>query len=110
MAFIGDIFKEETLVSIYDLTSGPTGWTSSNLIQFSNIALQLTHTSVSDQPRLCAYQSHDEVNWDCFFDGTVPEGTDSLTIERNNFTGKFVRFEVEDNNGIGTIGVKLIAK
>lgn len=110
MAFIGAQHTEETLVSGYDLTNGVSGWTSSNLIQFSNISIQLSYSTVINQPTLCVNQSHDNINWDCFYEELLPQGTDSLTIERNNFSGKYIQFVVKDGTGNGTIDVKLIAK
>ena len=109
MAFIGDIYKEETLVTNYDLTNGATAWTTSNIIQFSNISLQVSYQNVSEQPNVCVYQSNDGVSWDCFYDNLLPIGNDSITIERNNFTGKFIKMDVDDN-GIGVISINLVAK
>lgn len=110
MAFIGSIYFEETLVTNYDLSNGVSGFTSSNLIQFSNVSIQISHVNVSDQPLICVDQSHDNINWDCIYEELLPVGTDSLTVERTNFTGKYLRFEVKDNNGQGTVSAKLIAK
>lgn len=110
MAFIGAQYFEETLVTNYDLSNGVSGWTSSNLIQFRDASIQISHVSVDNQPFICIEHSHDNSSWDCIYEELLPFGTDSLTIERTNFTGKFLRFKIKDTNGQGIVSAKLIAK
>ncbi len=110
MAFIGAQYFEETLVTNYDLSNGISAFTSSNLIQFRDASIQISHVNVNDQPLICVDHSHDNTNWDCIYEELLPVGTDSLTIERTNFTGKFLRFRIKDTNGEGTVSVNLIAK
>lgn len=112
MAFIGDIYLEETLADSYDLSTGDSGFTSSNLIQFNNVAIQCSQTGATGSPTFILEQSHDGTNWDEIYNAHVSDGDGSSTIERNQFTGKYIKLSIT-RNGVapsGTMTVKLIAK
>lgn len=112
MAFIGDIYLEETLVTNYELGNGDSGFTSSNLIQFGTISVQCNQTNVKNNPTFILEQSHDGIAWDEVFRDYMSDGDGSSTIERNQFTGKFVRLRLIRNGSpaTGLVTVKLIAK
>ena len=111
MAFLPERnFLEETLVSNYDLSNGPTGFTTSDISEFNTLSLQFIYTSVAGTNVFVLEQSNDNTNWsDLSEEYELPVSTGNFIIDKGSFSGKYIRVNVS-TVGTGTLSVYLLAK
>jgi hypothetical protein len=104
-------FVEETLVNSYNLSAGISAFTSTNISDYNIISFQINANGINGNTTFVLEQSLDNINWtpiseDVYF---LDNGSGSLTIQKSNFSGKYIRLRLT-NAGSGTISVFLLSK
>lgn len=104
-------YKEQTLANSYNLSNGITAFTSDNIAEFNKISLQINTTGLTGSNSFKLEQSSDNFNWTPFNDNTyvLDLGSGSLVIQKNDFSGKYIRVNLNDATN-GTLSIFLIAK
>ena len=107
MAFLPERnFLEETLVTNYNLSSGTTSWSSSEVSRYTSFSIQIVYSSTAGINELLLEQSNDGTSWDEVDNSivTLPIGSGSVTLDRSVFTGKYLRLRVTAvSSGLVTI-------
>ena len=112
MAYIPELLAfEETLATSYDLTSGPTTFTSSDISDYNRISVQFVGSSIRGDTEVMLQQSNDGTNYDDLENGEIfiTPTNSAFTLERTVFTGKFLRISL-DITDRGTLPIYLVAK
>ena len=111
MAFLPERnFLEETLVSNYDLSNGPTGFTTSDISEFNTLSLQFIYTSVAGTNVFVLEQSNDNTNWsDLSEEYAIPVGAGNFIIDKGTFSGKYVKINVTSTTS-GNLTIISLAK
>lgn len=112
MAFLPERnYKEQTLANSYNLTNGITAFTSDSVVEFNKISFQINTTGLAGDTSFRLEQSSDNSKWTPLSEDTyiLPLGSGSLVIQKNDFTGKYVRVNLIDT-GSGTLSIFLVAK
>jgi hypothetical protein len=96
MAFLPERnFLEETLVSNYDLSNGPTGFTTSDISEFNTLSLQFIYTDVTGTNLFVLEQSNDNTNWSELSETySLPVGGGNFIIDKGTFSGKYLKIEI----------------
>lgn len=104
-------YVEQTLANNYNLGNGLTAFTSVNIAEYNKISFQINTTGLSGSNRFTIEQSSDNVNWIPINDTVynLDSGSGTLTIQKNDFSGKYIRIDLIDA-GNGTLTIILIAK
>lgn len=111
MAYIPELTSfEETLINAYDLSNGPANFTSSNISQYRTFSLQFVGTNLEDSDFFIE-QSNNGTDWDEIPNGFImlQPNQSAFTVERTNFTGKYLRIRFTDTT-TGILSAYLIAK
>lgn len=111
MAFLPEkTYLEETLISAYDLSTGVSTFTSSDLAKFSSISMHFSSTGVGGSNSFVIEQSGDSTNWSTLLDNSeLPAGDSNFVIDKAFFSGKLIRVQLVTNE-TGTLNCTLIAK
>lgn len=111
MAFLPERnFLEETLVSNYDLSNGPTGFTTSDISEFNTLSLQFVYTNVAGTNVFVLEQSNDNTNWsDLSEEYALPVGDGNFIIDKGTFSGKYVKIDVTSTSS-GNLTIISLAK
>ena len=111
MAFLPEIASfEEQIISAYDLSTGGNVFTSSDIAQFKSFSLHFNCTDVSGNNTFFIEQSNDNTNWSNVSpEDTLPIGNSNFIIDKQFFSGKYLRIEFITNE-TGTVDCVLIAK
>ena len=111
MAFLPERnFLEETLVSNYDLSNGPTGFTTSDISEFNTLSLQFIYSSVAGSNLFTLEQSNDNTNWsDLSEEFMVPVGGGNFIIDKGVFSGKYVKVNITTTTS-GNLSIVSLAK
>jgi len=111
MAFLPERnFLEETLVTNYDLSNGISAFTSSDFSQFKTVSLQFNYTNSNQNNDFTLEQSNDLINWsDLSEQFTLPVGSGSFVVDKNVFSGKYIRVNFK-SVGSGNITIILLGK
>lgn len=103
-------YKEETLVSNYDLSSGLSAFTSSDLSEFNTLSVQFIYSTVVGSNIFNLEQSNDSTNWsDLSENYELPVSDGNFIIDKGTFSGKYVRVSIT-SSGEGTLTLKVLAK
>ena len=109
----GFIKFSQIIIQDYDVTLGSTGFISTEISNFSILAVQFSwNLSSIGTCTLKIQQSINGTDYDDIINSefTIASNTGSITVERNTFTGKFCRIDVDVTGSIGTISAELLAK
>lgn len=111
MAFLPQrTFLEETIVSNYNLSNGVTSFTSSDISKYLTFSLQFTYTNVLGDNEFILEQSNDSLNWSDLSEFyTIPLGSGNFIIDKNTFSGKYLRINF-NTSSIGILTINLLAK
>lgn len=111
MAYIPELLAfEETLASSYDLTNGPTIFTSSDISDYTQFNLQFSYSDISGENVFVIEQSVDNVNWvEISETYNLVNGTGTFMIDKTKFTSKHMRINLNSANS-GTLTIMLLAK
>lgn len=111
MAFLPQrTFLEETIVSNYNLSNGVTSFTSSDISKYLTFSLQFTYTNIAGDNEFILEQSNDSINWGNLSDvHKLPLGSGNFIIDKNTFSGKYIRINILNTN-LGTLTINLLAK
>lgn len=111
MAYIPELIAfQETLASNYDLTSGPTTFTSSNISDYTQFNLQFSYSDIQGENIFTIEQSVDNINWISITETyNLVNGTGTFMIDKTKFTSKYMRVNLDSANS-GTLTIILLAK
>jgi len=111
MAFLPErTYLEETLTKNYDLSNGPTGFTTSDISEFNTLSLQFIYTSVAGTNVFVLEQSNDNTNWsDLSEEYAIPVGGGNFIIDKGTFSGKYVKIDVTSTTS-GNLTIISLAK
>ncbi len=111
MAFLPERnFLEENLVTNYDMSSVPTGFTCSDISKFNTFSLQFIYSSVAGSNIFILEQSNDSNNWsDLSEEYELPIGGGNFIIDKNIFTGKYIKVDLTTTTN-GDLTIILLAK
>lgn len=112
MAFLPeDNFFEEELATAYDLTTGLTTFTSSDISAYSVISIQFIYANIDGSNLFVIEQSTEGNN---FWSNVspqyeIPVGNGNFIIDKSVFTGKYIRVDLQSTSS-GELTIKLLAK
>lgn len=111
MAFLPErTYLEETLAKNYDLSNGPTGFTTSDISEFNTLSLQFIYTSAAGTNVFVLEQSNDNTNWsDLSEEYALPVGGGNFIIDKGTFSGKYVKIDVTSTTS-GNLTIISLAK
>ena len=111
MAYIPEkLALEETLASLYDLSSGGNIFTSSDISEYNKFNLQFSYSGIQGENVFVIEQSTDNVNWvEISETYDLVNGTGTFIIDKSEFTAKYVRVNL-DIATEGTLTITLLAK
>lgn len=111
MAFLPERnFFEENLTTAYDLSLGISNFNSSDISKFTSFSLQFTCTDVIGSNTFCIEQSLDQLNWSLLSDDSeIPTGDSNFFIDKQFFSGKYLRICLVTTNS-GLLTINLLAK
>ena len=111
MAYIPELLAtEEVLASAYDLSTGKSIFTSTDISDYNRINLQFSYVNVSGENVFVVEQSNDNISWLAISEShDLANGTGAFAIDKSEFTAKYVRVCL-DTATAGTLTINLIAK
>lgn len=111
MAFLPEKTNiEENLITAYDLSTGVSTFTSSDISKFTSLSLQFTAANASGSNSFAVEQSIDNTNWSILLDDSnIPVGDSNFFIDKSFFSGKYIRVRLVTTES-GTLDCLLLAK
>lgn len=111
MAFLPERnYIEETLANNYDLSSGLSAFTSSDVSKYITISLQFIYSNTKGDNDFLLEQSNDATNWSNLSEFySLPIGNGNFIIDKNTFSGKHIRVNFNTTSS-GNLTINLIAK
>ena len=111
MAFLPEKTNiEENLITAYDLSTGVSAFTSSDISKFTSLSLQFTAVDAGGSNSFVVEQSIDNTNWATLLENSsLPVGDSNFFIDKSFFSGKYVRIRLITTES-GTLDCLLLAK
>ena len=111
MAFLPERnYLEETIATNYDLSTGVTGFTTSDISEFNTLSIQFIYDGVTGSNLFTLEQSNDNTNWsELSEEFMVPVGGGNFIIDKGTFSGKYVKIDITTVT-TGNLTIKSLAK